>query len=54
MEVWSKGLIVRDELQQLKDALGLPAKVMTELALFLFRAAIFGSYKIWCSENVQL
>ena len=54
VEVGSRGLIVESELQQLKDALGLPAKAMTEVALFLSRAAILGSYIIWCSRNIHV
>ena len=38
VEVVSRGLIVESELQQLKDALGLPAKAMTEVALSLFQS----------------
>ena len=48
VEVGSRGLIIGAELQQLKDALSVPANAMTELALSLSRAAILGSYKIWC------
>ena len=54
VEVGSRGLIVESELQQLKDALGLPAKAMTEVALSLSRAAILGSYRIWCSRNIHV
>ena len=44
VEVRSRELIVGAELQQLKDALSVSAKAMTELALSLSRAAILGSY----------
>ena len=53
VEVGSRGLIVEGELQQLKDALGAPARAMTELAGSLSRTAMLGYFKIWCSRNVQ-
>ena len=54
VEVGYRGLIVESELQQLKDALGLPDKAMTEVPLSLSRAAILGSYRIWCSRNIHV
>ena len=48
-----EGVIVEIELQQLKEALGVPAKAVTELAGSLSRAAILGSFKVWCSRNIQ-
>ena len=53
VEVGSRGLIVEGELQQLKNALGAPARAMTELARALSRTAVLGSFKTWCSRNVQ-
>ena len=53
VEVGSRGLIVKGELQQLKNALGAPARAMAELAGSLSRTAMLGSFKIWCSRNVQ-
>ena len=53
VEVGSRGLIAESELQQLKEALGVPAKAVTELAGSLSRAAILGSFKVWCSRNIQ-
>ena len=47
------GLIAESELQQLKEALGVPAKTVTELAGSLSGAAILGSFKVWCSRNIQ-
>ena len=43
VEVGSRGL----------NALGAPARAMTELAGSLSRTAMLGSFKIWCSRNVQ-
>ena len=53
VEVGSRGLVVDGELQKLKDALGASAKETTELAGDLPRTAILGSFRIWCSRNIQ-
>ena len=54
VEVGSRGLVVESELEKLKEALEVPAKAMTEVAVSLSRAAILGSHKIWCTRNLHL
>ena len=51
LEVGSRGLLIGDELSQLQDILGAPGRAITELAASISRAAILGSFQIWCTRN---
>ena len=51
VEVGSRGLLVEDELSQIQDSLRAPGRAITELAASISRAAILGSFRIWCSRN---
>jgi hypothetical protein len=51
VEVGSRGLLVEDELSQIQDILRAPGRAITELAASISRAAILGSFRIWCSRN---
>ena len=51
VEVGSRGLLIEDELSQIQDIPGAPGRAVTELAASISRAAILGSFQIWCSRN---
>ena len=51
LEIGARGLLDMNELLELRCALNIPAKSITELAVSLSRSAILGSFKIWCSRN---
>ena len=51
-EVGLRGLTNETQLADLRQALGVPAKATSKLAVTVSRSAILGSFKVWCCRNI--
>ena len=51
LEVGSRGMLSLADLEPLQDALEIPRKDLTNLALMVIRTTILESFRIWSSRN---
>ena len=52
-EVGSRGLISKNVLLDLRQALNVSVKAIIKLAVSVSRLAILGSFKVWCTRNTS-